>query len=176
MKIELADLIKHLYDRNELSVYDGITLARHHVFSSYNLAHRKGRNEKNSAEHALVESYKYGRVDLYGGKGIGVEILFLVRFGKKLNLIPALDCGDHTDFVGEWDGEMIRFDVTTQLNTKNPEDFRDRNQIVVVYDCESKKECWRFYAVVQGNKFKMIKELQVKDLLTPPGRCRIRRK
>ena len=158
MQIESADLIKHLCDHNELSVYDGMTLARHHVFSSYNLAHRKGQNEKSSAEHALVESYKYGRVDLHGGKGIGVEILFLVRFGEKLNLIPALDCGDHTDFVGEWKGKMFRFDVTTQLNAKNPEDFSGRNQIVVVYDCESKKECWRFYTVVKGNKFKMIKE------------------
>ena len=159
MQIELADLIKRLYDRNELSVYDGMTLARHHVFSSYNLAHRKGRNEKESAEHALYESYKYGRVDLYGGKGIGVEILFFVRFGKKLNLVPALDCGDHTDFVGVWKGNMSRFDVTAQLNTKRPEDFSDDNQIVVVYDCESKKECWRFYAVAKNRKFKLIKVL-----------------
>ena len=36
MQIELVDFIKRSYDRNELSVYDDMTLARHHVFSSYN--------------------------------------------------------------------------------------------------------------------------------------------
>jgi len=159
MKIELADLIKHLYDRNELSVYDGMTLARRYVFSSYNLACREGRGGKESAEFALVESYKHGRVDLLGGKGVGAEILFFERFRSKLKLVPTLDCGDHTDFVGVLEGKMLRFDVTTQLRTKDPKDYASRDQVVVLYDCDSDEECWKFYTAVNGKKFKLSKTL-----------------
>lgn len=88
------------YDPYELTVYDGMTLARHHVFSAYNKAERENGNGVSSADHALLHQYKGDRVDANSAMGVDIELKFYHRFRRSLQLVPALDCGDHTDFVG----------------------------------------------------------------------------
>ena len=155
MNDNLSDWIRRMFEKKELSVYDEMTLTRHHVFAAYNLAVRNGCDGKEAAERVLVEAYKYGRVDSNAALGVGVEILFFDRFRDEFCLAPALDCGDHADFIGLVDNCIIRFDVTTQLAAKNSLNYCGRDQEVVVYDCESKKETWRFYSAWENKSFEI---------------------
>ena len=139
--------IQSMYDPYALTVYDGMTLARHHVFSAYNYAESRGLDSFKFADKAIDVQYKGDRIDLLGGMGVGVELLFYRRFKKKLTLIPALDCGDHTDFAGFLNGKLIRIDVT-------------------LYDIESskEKERWKFYVRDGKGGFKMVKDITAKSI------------
>lgn len=45
------------------------------------------------------------------------QMLFYIRFRYLLKLVPALSCGDMTDFVGESDGQIVRYLIL--IETKN---------------------------------------------------------
>jgi len=122
--------------------YDGMNLARHHVFSAFNYSKRTKSNVEDLAGEALLEENKIGRVDGNGGMGIGVELKFFEKFQDELKLIPALDCGDHTDFAGMYKGSIARFDVTTCRESKQASDYTRDNHWVVVYD--SNGGTWSF--------------------------------
>lgn len=136
------------YDPYELTVYDGMTLARHHVFSAYNKAERENGNGVSSADHALLHQYKGDRVDTNSAMGVDIELRFYHRFRKSLQLVPALDCGDHTDFAGMMEGKLVRFDVAKNRHNKQPADYTLQNQYVVEWSNAGRCEKWRFYRVV----------------------------
>lgn len=135
------------YDPYELTVYDGMTLTRHHVFSAYNKAEREDGDSVLSADHALLHQYKGVRVDTNSAMGVDIELKFYHRFRRSLQLVPALDCGDHTDFVGIAKGKLVRFDVTKNRNNKRAADYTLRNQYVVEWSNEGRREKWEFYRV-----------------------------
>lgn len=155
--------IQSMYDPYALTVYDGMTLARHHVFSAYNYAQGRNRDAFNAADKAIDFQYKGDRIDANGGMGVGVELIFFQRFKDKLSLVPALDCGDHTDFVGIIKGKLIRIDVTTRLETKHPDDYKRANHYIVVYDTDSTKETWKFFARGRNGTFNMVKNVTPKS-------------
>ncbi len=55
--------------------------------------------------------------------GLKNEFFFYLRERKDLKLTVSLDCGDHNDFVGYFDGCPCRFDVTTNLDYKKFENY-----------------------------------------------------
>ena len=84
--------------------------------------------------------------------------MFYHRFKDLLSLVPTLDCGDHTDFVGLVNGKLIRLDVTTKLETKHPEDYRRKYHYIVVYDTDSPMEEWKFFILGKDDKFELAKD------------------
>jgi len=42
------------------------------------------------------------------------QAMFYIRYRQILNLVPALSCGDRTDFVGESEGQVVRYYVLTE--------------------------------------------------------------
>jgi len=149
------------YDPYELTVYDGMTLARHHVFSAYNKAVRQFGDGVGSADHALLHQYKGDRIDTNAAMGVDIELKFYHRFRKSLRLVPALDCGDHTDFVGLAKGQIVRFDVTTNSKNKNPSDYILKNQYVVEWSNNGKHDKWDFYRV-RKNELILERSVSVK--------------
>ncbi len=55
--------------------------------------------------------------------GLKGEIIFFDRYYHSLKLEALLDAGIKADFVGIQNGQVINFDVTTNLNYKNIEDY-----------------------------------------------------
>lgn len=137
-------------DPYELTEYDGMILARHHVFSAYNKAMRENGDGMELAGKALAYQHDGNRIDTNPAKGVDVETRFYHRFRNSLNLVPALDCGDHTDFVGLVDGQLTRYDVTANLQNKTESDYVLSNQYVVEWSNQGKQEKWHFYRVVDG--------------------------
>lgn len=140
---EMMEKLRTLIDPFAYTVWDGMTLARHHVFSAFNYGARKQLSPHDMADDALLAENKEGRVDCNGGMGVGVELKFFEQFKDELKLIPALDCGDHTDFAGIYEDKMARFDVTTCLASKKPANYTRENHWVVVFDVETSS--WSFY-------------------------------
>lgn len=54
-----------------------------------------------------------------GYAGLKAELDFFERYEKELSLRPALDAGESADFSGNIDGQMVSFDVTTNIDYKN---------------------------------------------------------
>ena len=50
--------------------------------------------------------------------GLCAELAFYHRFKETMRLVPALDSGDHVDFVGVLKDKRIKIDVTTSLESK----------------------------------------------------------
>jgi hypothetical protein len=53
-----------------------------------------------------------------GHLGLLAELKFFERYRREFKLTVAGDMGEHADFAGEYQGNMSRFDVTTNLSTK----------------------------------------------------------
>lgn len=71
-----------------------------------------------------IDGYKCsGHLDDNGRKGLLAEVAFYEQYGRDLRLTVAADVGDHADFVGYYNGSMVRIDVTTNLSVKNIEEY-----------------------------------------------------
>lgn len=80
------------------------------VFCTY---HGKGRD--------LALQYLEGYRNVLGAAGytgLRAEIEFYDKFKKEFNLTVAGDMGEHADFAGLYGRQPVRFDVTTNLNSK----------------------------------------------------------
>lgn len=55
--------------------------------------------------------------------GLKGEIIFFDKYYNELKLEALLDAGIKADFAGIENGKMVNFDVTTNLNYKNAEDY-----------------------------------------------------
>ena len=128
---------------------ENMTLSRHHVFATYNKYQNENPNK--IAGNVLLDRLNNGDVEQTQYIGLDAELEFYHAFKDKFQLVPALDCGDHTDFVGLWEGKLIRFDVTTNINKKRPEDYtRHNNHIVAVWDDQ---QCSCEYYYVKDGQF-----------------------
>lgn len=83
--------------------------ARHHAFSM--------------SDHSIdcvvkILREEYGSLPNQSLCGLIAELNFYHNYRKAFNLIPALDCGDKTDFVGFINKEIARIDVTTNPSFK----------------------------------------------------------
>jgi hypothetical protein len=58
-----------------------------------------------------------------GYVGLLAELKFYEQFKSEFNLTVAGDMGEHADFSGLFESEITRFDVTTNLDYKNFEDY-----------------------------------------------------
>ena len=131
---------------------EGMVSSRHHIFSSYHKF--KDRNPREIADNVLMSRFKKGDLDQSQVIGVDAELAFYHEFKDELNLVPALDCGDHTDFVGMWEGKLIRFDITTNLSYKKPEDYIYKEyHIVAVWDNQN-NDCEYYY--VEDGAFKLV--------------------
>jgi hypothetical protein len=124
--------------------YDGMILSRHHVFSTYNKY--ESQDPQKCAGNILTKRLNDGDVDLLQVFGLDAELEFYNAFKKNLQLVPTLDCGDHTDFVGMLNGQLTRFDVTTNVSSKQKywKDYlRYENQVVVEWVVDNND--WMYY-------------------------------
>ena len=132
--------------------FEGMELTRHHVFSTYNKY--QNSDAKTIADNVLCNRLKDGDVEVAQYVGLVAELEFYHAFRDKLHLVPALDCGDHTDFVGIRGGKLIRFDVTINLSKKNPKDYTHMdNHIVAVWDGQN-HSCEYYY--VKDGRFEVV--------------------
>ena len=128
-------------DDLEKHYLDGIVLTRHHVYSTYNK-----NNDMAVAGKVLDSRVVDNDIDYLQCTGIDVELRFYHTFRPLFDLVPALDCGDHTDFVGVWKGKLVRFDVTSNASKKKDSlsNYLMRsNHIIVEWDKTKKR--WRFF-------------------------------
>lgn len=58
-----------------------------------------------------------------GSVGLKAELQFYHANKDSMQLVPTLDCGDKTDFVGSYRNRFVRIDVTTNVNYKHITDF-----------------------------------------------------
>ena len=129
--------------------FDGMILSRHHVFSTYNKY--ENQDPQKCARKVLKDRLSEGDVELLQVFGLDAELEFYHLFREELQLVPALDCGDHTDFVGMLDGKLIRFDVTTNVSSKQKHwknYIRYKNQVVVEWDVDNNS--WSYYKADKG--------------------------
>lgn len=116
--------------RNPAEVYNE---KRRIIFSTHNKDPARART--------YLETYR----DALGAKGyagLNAELTFFERFRSDLQLVPALDAGDATDFSAVIDGKMYRIDVTTNLDYKQlgsyePLQARGQAYKIAVYDGNS---------------------------------------
>jgi hypothetical protein len=135
-----------------------MVLARHHVFAAYN------KDGRDCADHALITRLR-GELTVRQCDGIDAELDFYESFRHDFDLVPALDCGDHVDFVGVWEGNLLRFDVTTNLGCKKVEDYtKFENHIVAVWNGQSRS--WDYFCAGDG-KFVPVKAKRSNKMTTP---------
>jgi len=93
--------------------------ARKHAFSVF--------NKYQSFEKAkfFLKDVRYSSLTPSSRKGLLAELLFYSKYKRELKLIPALDCGDKTDFTGEIEGRLSRIDVTTNLKYKQRSNYEE---------------------------------------------------
>ena len=122
---------------------DATLLARHHVFAAYH------KNGMMAANNKLCDKRNSDTISNGQFIGIDTELRFYDEFRKSLRLVPGLDCGDHVDFIGEWQNNQIRLDVTTNLQYKRVSDFADdENHLVVIWNIEER--FWESFHVKEG--------------------------
>ena len=124
--------------------YGGMILSRHHVFSTYNKYENDTPQEY--AGNILTKRLNDGCVEIMQVLGLDAELEFYHLFREKLQLVPTLDCGDHTDFVGMLDEKLTRFDVTTNISFKQKywkNYLHYQNQVVVEWSVDNKS--WSYY-------------------------------
>ena len=92
---------------------EGMNSSRHHVFSVYNKY-----GSLTGANNVLDKRFESNDIEDKQCLGLAAELQFYHTFKDKAQLVPTLDCGDNTDFVGELKGHLVRFDVTTNLLPK----------------------------------------------------------
>lgn len=66
-----------------------------------------------------LESTYRPKMDPNHYRGLKAEFTFYREYGKELQLTVAGDMGEHADFSGLYQGQICRFDVTTNLSYKN---------------------------------------------------------
>lgn len=49
-------------------------------------------------------------------KKLFAQAVFFLQYGYALNIVPALEMGEFTDFIGEHDGELVRYMILISLN------------------------------------------------------------
>ena len=129
--------------------FDGMILSRHHVFSTYNKYEKQ--NPQKKAGKILTKRLGEGDVELLQVIGLDAELEFYHLFKREHHLVPSLDCGDHTDFVGMLNGQLTRFDVTTNVSSKQKywKDYlRYENQVVVEWVVDNNS--WMYYKADKG--------------------------
>ena len=129
--------------------FDGMILSRYHVFSTYNKYAKQ--NPQKKAGKILTKRLGGGDVELLQVIGLDAELEFYHTFKGKYQLVPSLDCGDHTDFVGMLNGQLTRFDVTTNVSSKQKHwknYIRYNNQVVVEWDEDNNS--WLHYKADNG--------------------------
>lgn len=99
-------------DTFEKHVMDDMLCVRHFVFATY-LKYGYA-----AADAVLNSKYHDHVVGEDHCKGLDFELRFYHDFRDKLDLVPALDSGDHVDFVGILNGRLLRFDVTSNVSCK----------------------------------------------------------
>lgn len=144
MSVEFFDKLpsKSQYDVFETEetehFFSGMTLTRHHIFAICN------QSNYEDALDRLNQHFVDGGLKKEQYIGLCAELRFYADFKTKLNLVPALDCGDHADFVGFFKGHFIRFDVTTNLSTKSKQDYtKFKDQMIAVWSDTDK--IWSYY-------------------------------
>ena len=115
----------------EISSSDEMLMARHHAFST---CHKCG---KEAANQVILFRHNKQEISDHQCIGVDTELRFYDEFREKIRLVPALDCGDHTDYVGEWKNMMIRIDVTTNLKYKKVSEYaEDENHLIVLWNIQ----------------------------------------
>lgn len=89
--------------------------ARHHAFS---MLRYRGTDD-------VIKELSNIYVDLPQEAlcGLIAELRFYLNYSKLFKLVPALDCGDKTDFSGLINNEMARIDVTTNATFKKLDNY-----------------------------------------------------
>ena len=115
MSVEFYNDLPNIPEKDPLETQflDGMLLSRHHIFAVYN---KYGDVKK--AGSVLDSCLEKRDIEFKQYHGLDAELQFYHAFKTKMNLVPALDCGDNTDFVGNIKGQLVRFDVTTNLSNK----------------------------------------------------------
>lgn len=72
----------------------------------------------NAAFDALENYYRMNQLDYCSYIGLKAELTFFQNYRTQYGLTPAGDMGDHVDFSGFFNGQLVRFDVTTNINYK----------------------------------------------------------
>jgi hypothetical protein len=75
-----------------------------------------------SCAYDYLEGYR-ARIGRNGYVGIKAELRFYERHAREFKLTVAGDMGEHADFSGTYGTEPVRFDVTTNIDIKNFEDY-----------------------------------------------------
>ena len=65
---------------------------------------------------ALDYATQVRNVDEAHLKTLKAHAVFFSAYKYALNIVPALSCGDLCDFIGEHDGELVRYRVLTNTN------------------------------------------------------------
>lgn len=142
-------------DTLEVHYLEGMQLSRHHIFSHYN------KYGNFYAAGKIADSrFVDGDIDISHNIGLSAELQFYHQFKARFNLVPSLDCGDNTDFVGEIKGHLVRFDVTTNLGYKH-DDWEKytkyKYHLIVLWDEKDNK--WSCFVAdkTSRGKFKKVK-------------------
>ena len=69
-----------------------------------------------------LDGYKRS-LGVHGYKGLKAELNFYQKHGREFGLTVAGDMGEHADFAGSYDSKLARFDVTTNINFKQFQDY-----------------------------------------------------
>ena len=56
-------------------------------------------------------------------KSLEAQSVFFVTYKYALNIVPALSCGDMCDFIGEHDGELVRYKVLMDTNKYDEDEY-----------------------------------------------------
>lgn len=120
---------------------NGMQVSRYHLFCQYNKY-----GNLSWADDAIDKHFKNNDIEDKQSLGLSAELQFYYQFKDKAGLIPTLDCGDNTDFIGILKGHLIRFDVTTNLSLKKQywdRYLRFKNHVIVVWNKE--ENSWSFW-------------------------------
>ncbi len=89
-----------------------------------------------------IDHYKNcGSLDDRGRKGLLAEVAFYEQYGRDLQLTVAADVGDHADFVGCYNGSMVRIDVTTNIGVKKVEEYAPFMNQGIMYKIALMSDC-----------------------------------
>ncbi|PXX74698.1 hypothetical protein [Rivihabitans pingtungensis] len=69
-----------------------------------------------------LDGYKR-TLGVHGYTGLKAELNFYQKHGREFGLTVAGDMGEHADFAGSYGSQLARFDVTTNINFKQFQDY-----------------------------------------------------
>lgn len=115
----------------------GITGTRRHAFATYN------KYGLNVGDKKVKEHYLHGDINEAQYIGVDLELKFYNDYKMKLDLVPALDCGDKVDFVGCIKGRLVRIDVTSKKSLKDYKAYlMHKFHFVVEWNKITKRWAW----------------------------------